>query len=65
VATGIFALSYAYRFGKGGAVMAIENSKNIIQTLMVMVLDGIIPNVLEFSGMFVGMLGVMVIVLQK
>jgi drug/metabolite transporter (DMT)-like permease len=62
---GLFALAYAYRHAKAGNIMAIENSKGVIQTLTVVIIEGLIPNGLEISGVVVGLLGVLFIVLQS
>ena len=60
---GLLFLTYAFRYAKAGNVMAIENSKNVIQTLIVIIIQGIVPNLMEISGLVLGMLGVAVIVL--
>ena len=57
-------LTLAFKIGKGGTVQAIENSKSIILTLMFAVLDSMVPNWFEISGIATGTLGVLVIVLQ-
>jgi hypothetical protein len=39
--------------------------KNIILTVIVVVVNGIVPNVLQLVGMGVGTLGVIMIVMKK
>ena len=54
-----------YDLGKGGNVQAIENLKVIWQTLLVSIIDGLVPNALEFTGLALSILGVLLIVLRR
>jgi len=63
---GLSAFALAMLFGgKGGPLHAVENGKTIIQTILVMVFDGINPSGFQIGGLVCGIVGVLTIVLQK
>ena len=65
VTIAINSFSYAMKYGKGGSVQAIENMKNVVQTLLGALLGGDVPTTLEILGLISGFVGVMIIILNK
>ena len=65
VTVAINAFSMAMKYGKGGSVQAIENMKNVVQTLLGAILMQDIPGTLEIFGLIVGFVGVLIIILNK
>ena len=61
----LISVTIAFDLGKAGNVQAIENLKIIVQTLMVVFIDGLIPNTFEVCGLALSILGVLLIVLSR
>ena len=65
VTLGVIFFSRSLQCGIAGPVQAIENSKTIVTTLMGMIFLSQIPNLIQWFGLISGLLGVIVIVIQK
>lgn len=63
VTFGIINCSKALQHGKGGTVQAISETKTVFHTLLNIVLDKLIPNFVQVSGLVSGFIGVAFIVL--
>lgn len=57
--------TWAMNNGKGGAVQAIYNMKTVVQTVLVLISTKKLPSALEFGGLALGLIGVIIIVIQK
>ena len=61
---GIIIFSKALGYGKGGSVQAIQETKTIVQTVLCVIFDGLVPNWIQINGLISGLIGVAIIVLQ-
>ena len=65
ICVGNITLGKGIQYGIAGPVEAIENSKVVVQTIMVIIFDHKWPNILQYFGIATGVLGVSIIILQK
>jgi len=57
--------TYALKYGKAANCSGIENTKVMIQTALVMVFQGVVPQRLEIIGMLAGIIGTIMIALNQ
>lgn len=62
---GVTALTRAFKYAKGGPVQAVEATKTLWQTVLVMVIDKHVPTLFEIAGCLTGLAGVILIVLCR
>ena len=65
IVVGNITLGKGIQYGIAGPVEAIENSKVVVQTILVIIFQGKWPNILQYFGIATGFLGVSIIILQK
>jgi len=57
--------TYSLLYAKAAAVQSIENTKVIVQTLLIIIMVGELPNLIEFVGMVLGIFGAVILVAQN
>ena len=62
VTISITCFTHALKCGKGGVVQAVDNLKVIVQTVLGVVITGIVPSVVQIVGMLCGLIGVFIII---
>ena len=65
ILTGVTLLTSAFKFAKGGQVQAVEATKTLWQTVLVVIIDGHVPTLFEILGCISGLGGVILIVLCR
>jgi uncharacterized membrane protein len=63
--SGFCFLTSAFKYGKGGLVIAIDSTKVIIQILLEVVINKKIPTLLQDIGIVLGLGGLLVIILKN
>ncbi len=62
---GTVSLTKALNCGKGGPIQAIDSLKSLIPLLLNVLFRGLVPSVLQFTGVVLGIAGALVIALNK
>jgi uncharacterized membrane protein len=62
VTISITCFTHALKYGKGGVVQAIDSLKVIVQTVLGVIITGVIPSLVQMIGMFCGLVGVFIII---
>mmetsp|Transcript_31605 Transcript_31605/g.48328 ORF Transcript_31605/g.48328 Transcript_31605/m.48328 type:complete len:93 (+) Transcript_31605:786-1064(+) len=63
VVLAIMSLTFALKFGKGGPVQAIDQTKSIYQTIWGAIFLESYPNLIQVGGMGLGIIGIFFIIL--